>query len=253
MIAEEKKVKKSAVAKRLRRRNMLFGLAGVVLLVAVCLFTPLFAISEISVSGNEVLSADEVIAASGIKRGDNLFRINSGKAREKINRLGYVEQVEIKRKFLARVKIEIVEANEIAYLAFAGNNVGITRDLKVTSIVKGKDFKSAKPVISGYPVKKVEKGETVIPKKQSKEEILKTFITSLEENKLMSKLKKIDISDEDNLMAVLNTDTKIILGDEEQISYKLKCVNAVMSELGEIRGGKINASDPANVIYEGGN
>ncbi|MBO5009018.1 MAG: FtsQ-type POTRA domain-containing protein [Clostridia bacterium] len=250
---EEKTVKKSAVAKRLRRRNLLLGFTGVVLTVVICLFTPLFAVSEITVTGNEVLSADEVIAASGIKKGDNMLRINSRKAEEKINRLGYVENVEIKRKFLARIKIEITEANEVAFLAFAGNNVGVTRDLKVTSIIKGKDFKSSKPVISGYPVKKVEKGETVVPKKESKEKLLKSLMTALEENKLMSKLKKIDVSDTDNMTVTLNTDTRIILGDDTQLSYKLKCVNAVLGELGEIRAGKINASDPANVIYEGGN
>ena len=47
--------------------------------------------------------------------------------------------------------------------------------------------------------------------------------------------------------------TKILFGNSEQLDYKLKCLCAVLDELEEIRGGKIDVSDPSNVIYEGGN
>ena len=51
---------------------------------------------------------------------------------------------------------------------------------------------------------------------------------------------------------MLISDTKLNFGNAEQFDYKLKCVSTVLDELGEIRGGKINVSDPSNVIYEGG-
>ncbi|MBQ8588019.1 MAG: hypothetical protein IJ454_01370 [Clostridia bacterium] len=77
-------------------------------------------------------------------------------------------------------------------------------------------------------------------------------MTALSENELLSVAKKIDISDVSNISVTLSSDTRIILGDKEQLDYKLKCVVTVLEELGEIRGGKINVSDPSNVIYEGG-
>ena len=50
------------------RRILVLSVFLVVVLLCVCLFTPLFAITEISVAGNTLLSAETIIADSGIER-----------------------------------------------------------------------------------------------------------------------------------------------------------------------------------------
>ena len=80
-----------------------------------------------------------------------------------------------------------------------------------------------------------------------------TDIKTLNDNSLLSSVKKIDITKSDKINFTLTSDTKIIAGKNEQFDYKLKCLNTVLEELGEVRGGKIDISNPSNVIYEGGN
>ncbi len=244
--------RKSAVAHKIRRRNTILILFTAIVIAVVCLFTPLFDITDVSVIGNKILSEEDIIKASGIKKGSNLFLLNTDKSEERINSLGYVEKVEVKRKFLARIEIEITESVEAAYIAFAGNYVGIDSTGKILSITKSSKVRPKKAVVSGYALQNPRKGMSIEGKNKAKTEILKNVLSSLGETELLAVTKKIDISDVSNISVTLNSDTGIIFGDEQQLDYKLKCLGTVLDELGEIRGGKINVSDPSNVIYEGG-
>ena len=49
------------------------GFFAFLILVGICLFTPVFDISGISVTGNKILSSEDVIKASGIKIGDSFI------------------------------------------------------------------------------------------------------------------------------------------------------------------------------------
>ena len=78
--------RKSAVSKKIKRRKHILGFFAVVILVAACLFTPLFNISHIEVTGNSIVSDKEIIKISGIQKTENVFRMNSGKAEKAISK-----------------------------------------------------------------------------------------------------------------------------------------------------------------------
>ncbi len=244
---------KSAAEKRIRRRNFLMFIIAVIIFVSVCLFTPLFSVSKISVEGNSIHTDEAILSACSIKKGDNLFLINTKKAEKQIMTLGHMENVKISRKFFSKLEIVVTESAETAYVSFSGNYVGISVSGKILSISKSSKDSPKKPLVSGYALTKPKVGEDIQSKDSKKTEILKTLLETLIENKLMSFVKKIDITEVSSIGITLNSDTKVTLGEDDQIDYKLKCLNAVLEELGEIRGGKINVSDPSNVIYEGGN
>ncbi len=244
---------KSQVAPRIRRRNTVLLFIAVLVLVCAILFTPIFNITDITVTGNSVLTDKEIITASGIKKGSNLFLMNKDKAEDGVSSLGYVEKVDVKRKFFSRVEIEVKESVEVAYIAFSGSYVGLGTDGRILSITKSKDMRPKKAVISGFEVKNDKKGKMIEGKNEKKTLIITELLTVLNDNKVLTGTKKIDISDIKNIYVVLTSDTTVVLGDSYQLDYKLKCLDAVLKELGEIRGGKINVSDPSNVIYEGGN
>lgn len=244
---------KSAVAKKIKRRKGILIFFAVLILAAVSLFTPAFNVSEIKVNGNSIVSDKEIIKASKIKNTDNVFRLSSSKAEKHVKKIGYIDTVRVVKKFPARVVIEVTESDEIAYVTFSGNYVGLRKDGKVTSITKSSKMKPKKAVVSGFGVKEAKVAGTIIGKKQEKTELLIQLLEALSDNELASSVKKIDISDLKEVYIILSTDTKVILGDIQQIDYKMKCLNTVLEELGEIRGGKINLTDPVDIIYEGGN
>ncbi|MBQ8588020.1 MAG: FtsQ-type POTRA domain-containing protein [Clostridia bacterium] len=168
--------RKSAVAHKIRRRNTILVLFTAIILIVVCLFTPLFDITDVSVIGNKILSEEDIVKASGIKKGSNLFLLNTGKSEERINSLGYVDSVEVKRKFLARIEIEITESVEAAYIAFAGNYVGIDSEGKILSITKSSKIRPKKAVVSGYALKNPQKGMSIEGKNEAKTKLLKKRI-----------------------------------------------------------------------------
>ena len=248
------KTKRNSAAKtRIRAKNRFFLTLVIIVFAVVCLFTPIFNISAINVEGNKILTDKAIIEASGIKKGENLFLADTKKGEKNINALGYVDNVEIKRKFFSRILIDVTETTEAAYMTFSGNYVGIGADGKILSITKTGKLKPKKAVISGCALTGAVKGEFIECKKDKKTEAVKLVLGALSDNSLLSSVKKIDLTKLDSIKFILNSDTMITAGTLEQFDYKLKCLNAVLEELGEIRGGKVDISDPANVIYEGGN
>lgn len=244
---------KSAVYKKIQRRRRLMGFFVLVVFVVVCLFTPLFGISSITVTGNKILGDNAVIKASGIKKGDNLFLIDTKKGKKAINALGYVDSVDINRKFFSRVEINIKESPEAAYIKFSSSYAGVNQKGKVVSITKASELKSPEPLITGIALESPKVGEVLRGKKEEKASMVLLLLDVLSKNDILSSVKKISVADPDSVYFVFESDTKIVLGDTGQVDYKLKCLDAVMDELGEVRGGKIDLSDPSSVVYEGGN
>ena len=93
-----------------QRRIFVFTVFSIVVSLCIGLFTPMFGISEVQVVGNETVSGEEIVKASGIELGENVFRFSKKKAIDGVTSLTYIEDVTIKRKFLARVEIAVKEA-----------------------------------------------------------------------------------------------------------------------------------------------
>ncbi len=101
--------------KKIKRKKMIIrGALGSVLLVigvllAILLF---FNINKISVTGDTMYSAEEIIAASEVENGDNLVFLSNKKLNELITKkLPYVGEVKIKRKLPAHLEIQIIKTD----------------------------------------------------------------------------------------------------------------------------------------------
>lgn len=244
---------KSVAAKRIRRQKAALLAVFVFALVMVCLFTPLFGITDIEVKNNRILDSESVIKASGIQIGENVFKIDTAKAEKGICSLGHVDTAQVKRKFPSRIVIDVTECSETAYVLFAGNYVGIDDSLKVISVSKASQIKADKPVVSGMALKSFKIGSVLTASKPEKAEMLKKILVCLEKTELISSAVKINISDSDNVYFTMDTDTKVIIGDSGQTEYKFTYLTEVLKNLDDLRGGEIDLSDTENVIYKGGN
>ena len=98
---------------RRRRGNMTLHyslIAFIALVIFVILsLTVFFNIETADIIGSSIYSADEIIAASGIKGGDNMIRKNMSKAEKNIvSQLTYIEEAHITRKLPSSLEILIV-------------------------------------------------------------------------------------------------------------------------------------------------
>jgi len=112
--------------RRRRRRRMLRAarrggawLCVAFVVVALCaalasggrwlLTAPRFAVERIEVAGQSQLSVDDVIAASGLGPGQNLFRIDARRAVAGIEALPMVRRAELVRAFPNRITLQVEE------------------------------------------------------------------------------------------------------------------------------------------------
>jgi len=94
-------------------------LAGVGAGAAWLLTSPRFAITEVAVAGASRLTPEEVVAASGIASGTNLFRLDRGAVLGRLAALPLVRHADLVRRFPNRVTLAVEERRPFT-LAHAG-------------------------------------------------------------------------------------------------------------------------------------
>ena len=88
-----------------------------VIVALVFIMSVFFKVSRIEVKGNSIYTADEVIKASGIETGDNLFFINGIAAGSRVAvKLPYVDSVQINRGLPNLVTIVVTESKAVGCL-----------------------------------------------------------------------------------------------------------------------------------------
>lgn len=250
LTSKVKDKRKSAAYRRVRRRNITLGLFAFLILCGICIFTPVFGVSKISVTGNKILSDRDIIKASDIEIGDNFFFLDTGEIETAINALGYIDKVDVKRKFFTRIEIAVTEARESAYVAFSGNYVGIDVTGKVLSVNKSSKINPKKAVISGFKIKSVSKGEIIVPANESKFRVVTEILKLLEGKKILPYTSKIELTDLKNIYLVLDTQTRIILGNSDDLEYKIEYAKVILDKQPNARGGLIDLTNTESVIYD---
>ncbi len=117
---ERRRARAERARKKRRRRNIILGsiLTAVFLIVGVVLcLTVFFHIASIEVTGDEIYNPGQIIEASGIQIGENLFLVSAKDAAAEIERaLPYVESAQIKRSLSCKVTIQVTAATAAAAL-----------------------------------------------------------------------------------------------------------------------------------------
>lgn len=123
-------------AKKIKNRSVLFVPVSIIVIVLALFFafSIFLRVSEVEVEGNGYYTAEEIIEASGIERGDNLFFINRSATTSRIySRLPYIELVDVRRSLPNRVVIAVTESQAVAYVAAESGYWAIDDSCKLLS------------------------------------------------------------------------------------------------------------------------
>lgn len=115
-MSRNENIRKRKVNKRKRRKKavlIVFLLFSVALLCGLSL-TVFFPVKEISASGSNLYSAEEIIAHCGIMAEENLLRISEDNVLSSLQKkLPFVDGVKLTKKLPGTVKITVTDASEI--------------------------------------------------------------------------------------------------------------------------------------------
>lgn len=234
--------------KRARRRKIIafscLFLFTAALLVALSL-TVLFKVDSIEVKGDSSHSAEEITALCGISVGDNLIRVNTTNGRDRIlSEFQDVDEVVVDKQFPSKVVITVsaatpawsVEKNGKYYLLSGKNRVLSISGEKTEGVI----------LVSGLALS----GD---PKQGQFIEVDSTILTELYNafaaNELTGVLS-VDITDPENLSFSYQDRLTVTLGDESQLSYKVKfSAHFIKNDFKEGESGKLEANTPGTVKF----
>lgn len=235
-----------------RRRIFLLAVFVVVVLICVCLFTPIFNITEITVTGNTVLSSEEIISTSGIEKGENVFRISKKRAKKKLNKLAYVEGIEIKRKFPAKVVIEVDEAAQDIIIDTENEFIIMTIDGRV--LEKTDDVSMiTSPILYGVEIEEAE------PTMKIKAKDTEAFNMNLERiscfygTEHWAEINEFYVSDISNFIVVMKSGMKVTFGaidNIEQLGRKIKIMGRIFPQITQTENSYLDLTDDKGYFGE---
>ena len=151
--------------KRRKKRSVLFAPISFLIICAALAFgmSVFFRVSGIEVEGNAIYTKDEIIEASGIEEGDNLFFINRFSAISRIfSKLPYVEKAVINRSLPNKLVIVVTESHAIACVTAEDGTWAIDRNCKLLSKVSGDELRGLIRVEGLRPIAP-EAGQIIAP------------------------------------------------------------------------------------------
>jgi cell division protein FtsQ len=103
-----------------RRRLRILVMAAVVVFVAVAIWavvaSPFLDVDHVDVRGAHRLTSSEIVAASGISKGDAMVWLDAGAAERRVAALPWIASVHVAREWPGTVKISVVEREPVAWV-----------------------------------------------------------------------------------------------------------------------------------------
>lgn len=233
-------------------RNVNRPLAFFLVIVAlIFIMSVFFKVSRIEVKGNSIYTADEVIKASGIEKGDNLFFINGIAAGSRVAvKLPYVDSVQINRGLPNLVIIEVTESKAVGCVKVGDELWSVSSSGKFLSSIT-QDDSSHIAMISGINVSDAATGEHI--KAASGEENKLAYLTDIlyqiQARGLLSKVAAIDMSDANNPTFEYDSRFLVKLGAMDNTEYKFGKMLSAVLQLSADDAGTLDVSTGDKVVF----
>lgn len=231
---------------RRRRRGRFSGLLklfGFLIAVAavIAAITLFFRMDHIVVSGNERYSEQEVLDASGLVTGGNLYFLNKYGVKETIfAQLPYVEEVKINRKLPDTLLIEVRECKAVAGVDSPGGVWLISAEGKLleqtSAPPEGCPLVTGAPLIEPAPAQQMDFGEAAAYRAG----VVLTLLRVSAEREMSKDIAVIDMSDETALNFSYLGRFTVRFPWTADVGYKLESLSTVVDYLEDNETGRVD-------------
>ncbi len=190
--------------------------------------TVLFRITEVRVEGSSRYPAGELAAASGIRKGDNLFLIRPGEAEKTLRaKFPYLGEISISRCFPSEVKIHVEEEPVCGAIAFGKQYIVAGADGRALEIAE--KAPAGCSVLKGLAVRKAQAGEKIEFSGDGSEQLLQD-VTGAFRTEGLEKISSIDFSKKYRILAVYDGRVTIDFGLPSDLGYKVRFAKKLLEE-----------------------
>lgn len=207
-----------------------------------------FSIKNVEVNELKNYSYEDIVQASAVELGSNIFKLSKSTTISNISKLPYVENVSITKKLPSTIQIAITERVEkyVAYAKDSGQYVRLDNGGYVLEIIDVSKV-SESLILFGLNFEDViELGyrltDTEIEKLTSLEKILKLY----NESQIEAKVTSVEFK---NSQVILNLNDKLSvkLKDNSELGYKMALLKEILKEI-DGKTGKLDMTQD-NPIY----
>lgn len=229
-----------------KRRNILYGPLMFLLICAVLVLgmSVFFKVSKITVEGNSIYTPEEIMEASGIEEGDNLFFVNRFSAASRIYaKLPYIDQAKVNLALPGHVTITITESSAMAYVNAGTAYWVLDQNCKLLATAAEEELAGLIRVEGLTPLAPevgsiIAAGEADAAKVTYLAEILDQMLT----RGIMGQITMIDMSDVTNPAFTYDNRFTVRLGRDENVEYKFSMLQSAVQQLTEQDTGTIDLS-----------
>lgn len=246
----EKKQAQAPPAKRKKRRKKHYflrflGLVAAGAAVYLFLTSSIFSVDSIKVEGNTLMSDDEIIALSGVSRGDNMFQQTSRKVKKALLENQYIADVKIQRELPNIYIISITE--RVPVMAVARSGAYVILDEEGVAVDEADSTMHA-TLVTGLTINDCALGE--VPEFNDSARFREASILIRKVNNSGMFFKKLEVTDNLDFKGYV-TDTLIITGSGEDIADNLENIKAVLYDLNQkgIRRGLVTVGNDNYISF----
>lgn len=245
---EEIEIQRIKRMKKLKIAKYLMLIALFITLIVVTMFSPLFNIKSIVVTGNNKITQSEIISLSQVQLEENTYKINKYKVKQRIKENAYIEDVTIKRKLPSELQISIVERQVAFMIEYGASFVYIDNQGYILEISENK---LELPILQGIQTESTqfEAGKRLENEDLQKMNTVLKIMEIAKNNDISNIITRIDIEDEENYKIIFETKEKTAyLGDNSNLNTKILTIKAIL-EKNEGIAGEIFVNMDLNTNY----
>lgn len=209
----------------------------------VAALTLFFKVNTIAVSGQIRYTNDEILDASGVKSGDNLFLLNKyDVANQLLEKLPYIETVRINRKLPDTLLIDVTECQQVFAVRMGSTAWLISPGGKIVENCKTSEVPENTPVIDGCELLAPSVGSKIAlsSEHRSQEESLLALLSALQDAGLSDQVTAVHLGSAAELTMDYAQRFTVKLPYGADYAYKLRNLTAVVDALETNQTGSVD-------------
>ncbi len=239
-IQNKRKAAKLRRRKILFKRLLIFVCVLAVITVAILSLTVFFPVEKITVDAqNSKYTSEQIIEASGIKKGENLWMTGLNAEENIPKNLPFISKAKIERRLPANIIIK-TETAKAAY-CFRYNKVFFLCDGEYKVLEKVKKSNSKLVLIVGAEVKEQNAGEKLLFENEDKQDLLETLLSLLNSKNI--KINSVDITNNVDIKIRVEDRFNVLLGSSVHLEAKMYHLEGMLKNVDADTKGSIDLSD----------
>lgn len=237
-----------------RKRSVLGRLVFLLVCLAVVLVVlqgTVFQLREVYVLGNQQRTKQQVVMASGLTKGQNIFTITEEQVRRNLSQDHTIEFLYMQKAFPSTLYLYIRERKPVAALQWLGILYTLDGDALVMEESNDLEKHTSKLMVTGFQVNNIQVGQKLEVKNPRQITAYQTVMSELSQQIYMDQIVQINLSDPDNMYLLTADGITVRVGSAEYMRAKIGATRTDMAYLRQLgkTSGILDVTIPEDAKY----